>query len=101
MGYRPVRKALAMPSLDPRSWCAWRSSSRSPIVPPVMQDQRDYLSPFRAPRLGRRPAVLCGLGLSAILSAGRSAATEAAPRVLRAAPAEVPLLGEGYPKTAV
>ena len=57
--------------------------------------------PFRAPRLGRRPAVLGSLGLSAILSSGRLAATEAAPRVLRAAPAEVPLLGDGYPATAV
>ena len=66
-----------------------------------MQDQPVYLSPFRAPRLGRRSAVLGSLGLAAILSAERSAATEVAPRVLRAAPAEVPLLGEGYPKTAV
>jgi FtsP/CotA-like multicopper oxidase with cupredoxin domain len=45
--------------------------------------------------------VLGSLGLSAILSSGRLAATEAAPRVLRAAPAEVPLLGDGYPATAV
>lgn len=66
-----------------------------------MQNQSDHLPPFQSPGLGRRTALLggVGLGLVAVLPASRSA--EAAARVLRAGPAEVPLLGGGYPATAV
>ena len=42
-----------------------------------------------------------GLGLATILPAGAPAASEATPRILRAAPAQVPLLGDSYPETAV
>ena len=68
-----------------------------------MHNQADHPQPVHTPRLGRRPALLggIGLGLATILPAGAPAASEATPRILRAAPAQVPLLGDGYPETAV
>ena len=66
-----------------------------------MPDQIDT-APVSVPGPCRRPLILAGLGLLAARpSRGPPRAAQPSPRVLRPMPAQVPLLGDGHPETAV
>jgi FtsP/CotA-like multicopper oxidase with cupredoxin domain len=68
-----------------------------------MSDTSDRTMLSTAPGIGRREALVAaaGLGVAVGVTRRRAGAAGPAPRVLRAMPATVPLLGGNYPETAI